>query len=316
MNTQTTIRLKSPVDLITSLPYQFGFHPKRCVVLVCLMGDHVGLIERLDVPPPEHAGDAMRAMIEPMLKERPTSVVLLGYEDIEDEAVPLLNALETAVGWYDSIELADVLVIRDGRWYSRVCTNAACCPPEGTPLTENVAVASEFVALGHNPLNSREDVAARLEAGPDSIAASPAGVTSEAIDAWAKILTTGNTNLIEVAQAAGALKDIGFRDAMVGHLWPGVLGADQIGRQMQDIFSVIPPITKEGAMDRLIEMCADLTDASAAPSLTILANYAWFLGDGPTARMALKRALHCDPKYVLALLLERMVDLAIRPTMK
>jgi hypothetical protein len=43
-----TIRLKSPVDLITSLPYQFGFHPKRSVVLVCLMGDHVGLVERDD----------------------------------------------------------------------------------------------------------------------------------------------------------------------------------------------------------------------------------------------------------------------------
>jgi hypothetical protein len=43
-----TTRLKSPVDLITSLPYQFGFHPKRSVVLVCLMGDHVGLVERDD----------------------------------------------------------------------------------------------------------------------------------------------------------------------------------------------------------------------------------------------------------------------------
>jgi hypothetical protein len=326
MNTQTTIRLKSPVDLITSLPYQFGFHPKRSVVLVCLMGDHVGLVERLDIPPPEHALDAMHAMVEPMLKERPTSVVLLGYEDIEGESVPLLNTLRVAISnphLHPSIELTDVLVVRDGRWYSRVCKDPTCCPTEGTPLAENVAVTSEFVALGHNPLSSREDVAARLEPTPEAVgplqtdaAEMPEHHTmllSVGADVWAKVMTTGKLTSLEVAYAAFALRDIGFRDAMVNHLWPGVLAAEQISQQIQDIFSVIPPITKEGAIDRLIDLCAAIKDSEAAPALTVLANYAWFLGDGPTARMALDRALRCDPKYGLALLLERMVDLAIRP---
>src|ERR1035437_2800664 len=148
----TTIHLSSPVDLITSLPYQIGYHPKHSVVLVNLRGDHLGLIQRIDTPPPEHTKDAMQALLGSMLKDRPTSVVLLGYEDVEGEATPLLNALRVAITnphLQPSVHLADVLVVRDGHWHSPTalggCKNPTCCPPEGTPLTENVAVTSEFV---------------------------------------------------------------------------------------------------------------------------------------------------------------------------
>jgi hypothetical protein len=130
---------------------------------------------------------------------------------------------------------------------------------------------------------------------------------------WAKVMTTGGLTSLEVTYAAFALRDIEFRDALIAHLWPGVIGAELISQQMQDIFSVIPPITKEGAIDRLIDLCAAIKDSEAAPALTVLSEYAWFLGDGVLARLALKRALRCDPKYMLARLLERMVDLAIRP---
>jgi hypothetical protein len=315
MNTQT-IRLSSPVDLITSLPYQFGFHPKRSVVLVCLYGGRLGLCERLDIPPLEHVQDAVAAMIGPMLKERPSDVVLLGYEDVEDEAAPLLDALKVAIGWYDGIELADVLVIRDGRWYSRECENPTCCPTQGTPLAESVSVASEFVALGHNPSNSREDVAARLEARSGAIGAvNPAGIDQiDALAAWAKVLTTGELSRQETEDAALALLDIDFRDAMVAHTCPGVLPWDLVSDELKAVFETMPKVVHEGALDRLVDLCSSLTDVWAAPALTILANYAWFIGDGGMARLALDRALRCDPRYRLALLLDRMVQLAIRPS--
>jgi hypothetical protein len=319
MNTQI-IRLSSPVDLITSLPYLLGFHPKRSVVLVCLQGGQVGLCERLDIPPLEHVQDAVAGLIGPMLKERPSSVVLLGYEDLEDEAAPLLDALKAAIGWYDGIDLADVLVIRDGRWYSRVCKDLTCCPTDGTPLVDNVAVASEFVALGANPAAQREDVAARLEArfGAVSLPATEPD-TAAALAAWAKVLTTGQglwessaQSRQETEDAALALLDIEFRDAMVAHTCPGTLPWDQLSDEVRAVFETMPKIVHEGAIDRLVDLCSGLSDDSAAPALTILANYAWFIGDGPMARLALERALRCDPRYRLALLLERMVQYAIR----
>jgi hypothetical protein len=314
MTTQT-IRLPSPVDLITSLPYQFGFHPKRSVVLVCLHGGRLTFCERLDIPPPEHVQDAMQAMIHPMLKDRPSGVILLGYEDVEDEAAPLLDALKVAIGWYDGIELVDVLVIRDGRWYSRECKNPSCCPTEGAPLAENMAVASEFVALGHNPSNSREDIAARLEARPRAINPTIEWVSiPDAKAAWAKLLTIGDLTTQEVQDAVLILKDVDFRDALIAHICPGVLAAELISDETKAIFEAMPKVVPEGAIDRLVDLCSGLTDDSAAPALTILANYAWFMGDGGMAQLALNRALRCEPKYRLALLLDRMVQLAIRPT--
>jgi len=317
MTTQT-IRLSSPVDLITSLPYMLGFHPKRSVVLVNLHDTRLGLAQRIDIPPPEHTQDAARAMVEPMLKDYPTTVVLLGYEDVEGEAVPLLTALKVAISnphLHPSIELADVLVIRDGRWYSRECQNPTCFPTEGTPLTDNVSVASEFVALGHNPLSSREDVAARLEAkfGAVSLPAIVEPDTAASLAAWAKVLTIGQLSRQETEDAALALLDIDFRDAMVAHTCPGLLSWDLLSDEVKAAFATMPAIIHEGAIDRLIDLCSALADDSATPALTVLANYAWMLGDGGITRMALERALRCDPDYRLARLLERMVEFAIRP---
>jgi len=56
-----------------------------------------------------------------------------------------------------------------------------------------------------------------------------------------------------------------------------------------------------------------LPDDVAAPALSVLASFTWWRGDGALTRVALARALRCDPGYRLALLLEQLVDLAIRP---
>ena len=45
----------------------------------------------------------------------------------------------------------------------------------------------------------------------------------------------------------------------------------------------------------------------------MLASYAWWLGDGALASVALDRALTINPAYRLAQLVEKMVHLAIRP---
>jgi len=66
---------------------------------------------------------------------------------------------------------------------------------------------------------------------------------------------------------------------------------------------------------RLCELCAALPDVWAVSALTVLASFTWWRGDGALTRIALDRALRVDPHYRLAWLLERMVDLAIRPDM-
>lgn len=64
---------------------------------------------------------------------------------------------------------------------------------------------------------------------------------------------------------------------------------------------------------RLQALCRAVPDSHAAGVLTVLANVAWWLGDGAVAREALDRALRHAPDYRLAQLTEQMVDLGVRP---
>ena len=66
-------------------------------------------------------------------------------------------------------------------------------------------------------------------------------------------------------------------------------------------------------LSRLQAVARAVPDDEAAAVLTVLANLAWWLGDGALTRVALDRALEHTPGYRLARLLERMVDLGLRP---
>ena len=66
-------------------------------------------------------------------------------------------------------------------------------------------------------------------------------------------------------------------------------------------------------LSRLQAVVRAVPDEDAAGVLTLLANLAWWLGDGALTRVALDRALEHSPGYRLARLLERMVDLGLRP---
>ena len=132
----------------------------------------------------------------------------------------------------------------------------------------------------------------------------------------------------DLAMLAVSLTDVDLRDALIAWLCPGTLPSglidatllDQLGRALgeavwlnRDRGDVETVMALQRIEHRLCELCAALPDDWAAAALTVLASLAWWRGDGALTRIALDRALRADPRYRLALLLERMVDLAIRP---
>jgi hypothetical protein len=131
----------------------------------------------------------------------------------------------------------------------------------------------------------------------------------------------------EVAALALSLRDVALRDAVIGWLCPGTLPLDCLDDDLVDqlrcslpgpVWSARPAtdisvVAGRRLQARLVALCRALPDGQAAPMLTVLANVAWWLGDGALARTALERALAVEPGYRLARLLDRMVVLAIRP---
>ena len=134
----------------------------------------------------------------------------------------------------------------------------------------------------------------------------------------------------ELARLAVSLTDVDIRDALVAWICPGALTLDLVPETLREqMVEVLPAPLRHDAGPGLdpAEHAARRSVWSAgwsrcaprfprpgrAAPLTVLASFTWWRGDGALTRIALDRALAVDPDYRLARLLERMVDLAIRP---
>lgn len=138
----------------------------------------------------------------------------------------------------------------------------------------------------------------------------------------------------QVALLVESLQDLELRDALVAWLCPGTMPDDCLSEDLRDAVgtclprpswsedeSAGPAVRALGTgpvaaarqyQGRLQHLVRAVPDEHAPAFLTVLANLAWWTGDGALARTCLDRALAADPGYRLAVLLEQMVDLGIR----
>lgn len=160
------ISLSGPAELLTIIPFHLGFQPVRSVVVVCFHGKRLGLVARLDVVDADLAAAVVAQTLPTLLTGSPSSVAVVGFEDEEGEALPLLDTL--AAGFEAArVVVRERLVVRDGRWYAVGCD---CCPEEGRLLPEeaDVPAVASYVALGRAVLPDREGLGALVEPLPPS----------------------------------------------------------------------------------------------------------------------------------------------------
>jgi hypothetical protein len=152
------ISLSGPADLLSVIPFHLGFHPRRSVVVVCLHHKTIGLVARFDLPPDSLVDASVQAHLATLVRDPPSSVWLVGFEDEDGESEPLSRALLTALRG-QQVDVEDRLVVRHGRWFVPDCD---CCPTEGRPLPEaaDVPAVAGYVALGHTVLADRDALAA------------------------------------------------------------------------------------------------------------------------------------------------------------
>lgn len=333
--TTETLRLSGPSELLAIVPYLLGFEPSDSIMVICLENNRIGLTQRLDLPPTGEGEVAVRSLMPSLMREHPDQVLLIAYEnqpDVSAEAVHALTSAFTAA----CIPIHDRIVVRDGRWRSLDCHEPSCCPVEGQPVpvpAEVPELASEFIGHELSPYADRNALVAQLEAGPESVSAADfeAAATLERCDltaVWPEILDVGDSPAQitpgMAASAAVSLRDVQVRDGLVAWLTPGTLDPAHLPEDVQSLLSGMDREWDEDQPDtgaivamnrvqaRLVRLCATLRDDHAAAALTVLACFTWWRGNGALTRAALDRALRCQPDYRLALLLEQMVDLAIR----
>jgi len=209
------------------------------------------------------------------------------------------------------------------------------CPlPDRSALADRLTpslpqISDDLSALADGRLAQHE---AAKDAGVDELDECRA----TELDVWARVLwAEDDADSIrarlpshDLAMLAVSLTDVDVRDALIAWLCPGTLARELIDpmllTQIRETLGEQPwvegqireidqVITMQRIERRMCEICAALPDLWAVPALTVLATFTWWRGDGALTRIALERALGIDPRYRLAMLLEQMVDLAIRP---
>jgi hypothetical protein len=313
------ITLRSPTDLIAATPYLLGFHPAESVVVVGFVGRQLAFAARSDLPgsgdPPARM---VREILDVVVRQHADTVAIIGYGSAA-AVDPLLGALRGACD-RRGLPIKDVLRVDDGRWWSYLCDDPACCPPEGTQLDTSASETSALCTMeGLTAAPSRQDLERQVAPIGGLTRTSMIQATGRAKRRYARLLA---------ADAAGTWADVVLAEgtaavhaAISRYEEGGALDDDELAwlSLLLDAIAVrdVAWRTVSGEQHDL-RLWTDVTQRAdpalvAAPA-SLLAFAAWRTGDGVLAGLALERALRADPGYTMAHLLLRGLRQGLPPS--
>jgi len=324
------VRIGSPTSLLAVIPGLLGFDPGHSIVVIGSESRTamVRVTLRYDVPDPLQPKMAValaRQAVSLLDAQGVTTAVMVGYG--ADAAVsPVAAALRERAS-QAGIAVSEALRAENGRYWSYVCADPACCPPEGTPfdITEHPA-ARALRAAGGRVLADRAALAATIAAAGGRQATATRRATRDFQANIARSVTRLDRAGVPASapRLTAALGEVVAQDAIrryrKGEQVPVELAAwltvalAQV-RVRDDAWARMEA-EHQGAHLRL---WTDLTRLArrgyvAAPA-SLLAFCAWQAGDGALANVALDRAIADNPRYSMAQLLRDALDSGAPPSM-
>lgn len=330
---EPVLTVRGAADLICAVPYLLGFHPADSLVVVGLDAGTVVVTIRVDleiaVTDPGAVGDSLAGM----RRGGASQLVVLVYDDM---AAPYLG--QETLAWTDlvldvidmaqalEVEVSEVILVAEDRYWSYPCYGRGCCPDEGTAVvtaTSEIPARATYAGmvalpdraavqrlLDPEPIEQRTGRLPLIEKALDRAAAQIAAGQQARLDrsdiralfAAARRLHRGEPGEVRPERGGGfdeataarfavALRRIEVRDA----IWTGV----DDGR-----------LPGDACWRHLARLLPEPYDA--AP-LFLIGWAAWRRGDGATAQIAAERTLDSDPDYSAADLLHAVLAAAVDP---
>jgi hypothetical protein len=298
------VRLSCPQDAIAVVPHLLGFHPSPGSLAIIVFAGHrnTGVV-RCDIPPASQAAALTRHLIRCLASQRADEVILIGYGPAAQVTPALTRTREALDGL---LTIGEILRVTNGRWWSLMCENPACCPPGGSPCDiASTVPAAQFTVLGSAPLPSRADLAATLSpvTGPE------AARMRTAIRRHARQLLPG---IARAPFPAAYLSRVAALTALPVPL------SDDDSAELLVLLRIVRfrdeawVLTEGRDPDGQVAFWTDMTRRAhgryaAAPASLLAYAAVCMTGDGALASIAVERALRADPSYSLALLLNDML---------
>jgi len=328
-DTQVRVKLRSPADIVDAVPYLVGFEPHASLVVLSLHGPRgqLGLTARIDLPGAKSATACARNFVGYLKRDGAAQAIVVLYPPsdglVHPSVKPLANALTKHLT-RARIEVREVLCVCDGRWWSMQCTDAECCPPEGTLIardaTSELAVA--MTVEGRVVLESREELAHMLDPVGGLAAAAMACAIPRVHEEFAARVFAGHKR--EVVADSLAL----FRAAVEARLDLEARSRPELS--VDDAARLIVSLDLWGVRDELMTwfegdwgeatrgLLLELARRSVLPgdaaALTVLGWVCYLRGEGVVAGIAIDRARTADPTYSFAELLDQVLCGAVNPS--
>jgi hypothetical protein len=331
------IRISDPGELIETVPYLLGFHPRESLVLIGFAGadaagpQQIQVTIRLDLPDHPAAGldaQALRPLSEVLQRaECEAMAAVLVTESVggdpreSGELVACRDQLVVAMT-AAGVDVLDVLVVTELRWWSLCCEQLECCPGAGHQrVLGSSTAAAQATFAGLVALPDRQAMAATLagrsaeqrsalrpqlaeaerrkaeQASADSDAgiaperaaarrrAEVAALLAAAADAEAELTAQ------QLAGHAVALTDLAVRDALWLAIDDGSVAATRL----------------------LAELHTRLPAPYDAAPLFLFGWSQWRAGNATLAMMAAERVLESQPDYSAAVLLVTAAQKGLDP---
>ncbi|HVA60225.1 MAG TPA: DUF4192 domain-containing protein [Mycobacteriales bacterium] len=326
-----TLALLEPADVIAAVPYLLGYRPDRSVIVLALSRlpsaagapprSRLRSVSRTDIPAAADAATVARELVAESAAEGVAEVVVVVFGRAPATLWPCLEAELAA----RRIGIRDALRVEAGRWWSHLCADPACCPPDGTPVLEPTVpggparVAATLVAAGLAVLPSRQALSdlVRPDRGLDRLRVERA-VARAGGSVGARLAADPRTARSLRAETLALLGA-----TVRGHLTPGGAGPLPVATVARLVVGVHHPAVfdrcgrgpewtagRRGAAG--LAVWAELLRRAPAgwscgPGL-ILAAVASRYGDAPLARAAASQVRAAGPMAPLAGRLARLVD--------
>jgi hypothetical protein len=324
------VRIGSPTSLLAVIPGLLGFDPGHSFVVI---GTEPGtalvrITLRYDVPDPRRprvAAALARHAVSVLAAQGVTSAVAAGYgtdADVSPVAAALRERAAAA-----GIAMTELLRADNGRYWSYVCRDPACCPPEGTPfdVTDHPA-ARTLRAAGSRVLADRDALAATLAATSGAQGAAMRRATRQCLALVAKCANRLDRAGMHVAvpRLTATLGQVAVLGAIERYRAAGVVPAEHAAwltvalrqvRVRDDAWARMDPEHQSAHLRLWTDLTRLARPGFVAAPASLLAFVAWQAGDGALANVALDRALADNARYSMALLLREALDSGAPPSM-
>jgi hypothetical protein len=324
---ETRIKVSSVAGFLAVVPYLLGFHPSRSMVVVGLneRRGRIMLGFRYDLPDPPDAARSREIAqhASSVLKARRIKTAIAAGYGPGTLVTPVAESLRAAL--LDAgIRLRDLLRVQDGRYWSYVCQDPGCCPPDGVPFDGPAhPAAAALVAAGLTARPDRAALAASLAPLTGPAAESVSQAIERAVRRAAEFVTApaeeadGLRRFVEAGREAVRAAIAIYRRGgqITDHdqlAWLGVTLADL--RVRDDAWARMEPKFRAAHQRLWTDVVRYAGERYVPAPASLLAFIAWQSGEGALANTAIERALAVDPDYSMAHLIGRAVDAGLPPS--